>query len=382
MAMSLIEKKLAAQEQKVGSWLEKNDRSNRLREASLTRLEERVALQPTYEKRYAECAGTVKGLVNEIQDQTRRIGTHEQQSQDNLQSLKEHLEEQIRENYTALDKRINEISSKQNSQKALFEASFLEVTQKRLKKFEQECTTSIHRRLELMEGFSESRANKEAKMKDMKDDALELAMFDRHLEDMSRKVEKVWQESSDACKRVSANEEQVRTLRTLLDRKDEQFRWLCERLEKATHGKAGVSDVDRQLNILTSCAASAVNSRVGQCTTHLDKCKNHIAELSTDMRTLHLDQQLEDLRPNFNEICIKHNNPADKSTFNFEKILNKEQEGNANVSLIVDQEKSMEEEGSTETPSLTRRIEHGENVDVCSESENGRHRSSVPESEE
>lgn len=356
-AVNSIKKKLAAHEEKVGVWLDQHDRSNRLREASITRLEEKIALRPTYEKRYAECQGTLKGLSDELQEQVRRIGTNEQHFQDSLQSLKKHLEEQIRESYAALDGRINEISSKQRT----FAVSFEELTLKHnesLQKMEEECTASIYKRMELVEAFSGSKPNEGASIKDINDAFAALTVFERHLGDVLDKIGKTEQDSRDTCARITTNEEQLRTLRTLLDRKDDQFRYLCDRLDEAPRGILEKSEAG------AVCSAEA---RVEQCLTQLDECKNRIAQLSSDIRTMNGDgqlaricalvEQLEELKPKFiqhdthikdlfakhdeqskgmvckyEEICSKHDHQADKLaciTQRLEQIATKEQQGSA-----------------------------------------------------
>jgi len=310
-------------------------------------------------------------LLDESQDQISEIHKSEQQLQDRILSLESNLEEQIRQVKKASDNSTNEILSKQHFFEALLEETSKKCNQ-RLQRLEEECITGIQKRLDGMDRFSENR--KESSMNDesstndessMNEDVMaKLTGYESRLGEVTDKVEQAMQVSYDLCARTSTIEHHVKTLRTLLDTRDEQSHWVYDRLEKVARGTLEtLGEIsDARHGIIPSGAAFALDTRIKQCLTEVEECKSRIAQLSSGMKASHVDsdlakhlstlvQELQDLKPKFNQhetdirdLYAKFGKQSKKIAFELQEMCAKHDEQVNRLAYVLERGNHMENE--------------------------------------
>jgi len=233
---------------------------DRLRDVALSRMEAKVGafetLQPKFDRRIAELSGSVKGLSDEMQSQLRRVD----QIDSRLWDWRHQLEEEIRGRLSEVEQTLQQTASSQRITKASAEDSAKKMAT-RLLRIEgvleehhanaEDASTGIvqlHSRLEELEeshqlrhaqhdeafGAQAERLRAKEVESGAAHAALELRVNDTEslLQATSHKLDVLTQECNDFRSRLEVQEEKSRSLRTMQDTKDEQFRALVDRVER------------------------------------------------------------------------------------------------------------------------------------------------------
>jgi len=255
-----VRKQLEAMEEKFTAQINKvQQQSDRLRDAAFSRVDSKMssmeALQPKLDRRLAELSGNYKGLSDEMQSQIRRID----QMDSRLWEWRHSFEEEIRAKFSELEQNHQQASSAVRLANATSEDSTKRVSRRlqRLEGLEQD-------RLVSSEDTTQSLLNLHARLTELEDCRnQESALFADHqlvlsssgqpgnqlqeapaenamlvaletrLTDASQKLELCQSESNQVHSRLEAQEERMKSLRTLIETKDEHHRWLTEKVERA-----------------------------------------------------------------------------------------------------------------------------------------------------
>ncbi|OLQ03745.1 hypothetical protein AK812_SmicGene13263 [Symbiodinium microadriaticum] len=211
---------------------------DRLRDVALSRMEAKVGafetLQPKFDRRIAELSGSVKGLSDEMQSQLRRVD----QIDSRLWDWRHQLEEEIRGRLSEVEQTLQQTASSQRITKASAEDSAKKMAT-RLLRIEgvleehhanaEDASTGIvqlHSRLEELEESHQLRHAQHDEAFGAQAERL------RAKEATSHKLDVLTQECNDFRSRLEVQEEKSRSMRTMQDTKDEQFRALVDRVER------------------------------------------------------------------------------------------------------------------------------------------------------
>jgi hypothetical protein len=268
--LASVRRQIEAFEDKVGhqiSHLRSQQQHDRLREAAFSRLEEKLnameSLQPRQDQRVAEITGQFKGLSDHMQAQLRRMDLMD----DRLSEWRRQTEEDLRQRHVHLEQLVQRIgsgarltgaSSEENHQRLSQRVHKLEAdVQERAALQEEVCQslTSAWERLQTIESQSwrDSKAGPETSdctvnklacslPADESTSATQLVLIRQTLTDVASKVEGIFQDVRDAHASLSTQEEHQKTLRTLINASEENFRALSNRVERG--------DWDRRLEQL------------------------------------------------------------------------------------------------------------------------------------
>mmetsp|Transcript_144245 Transcript_144245/g.250239 ORF Transcript_144245/g.250239 Transcript_144245/m.250239 type:complete len:866 (-) Transcript_144245:136-2733(-) len=257
--LAAVRKQMDALEEKLGNQISRiQSQSDRLREAAFSRLEEKMSiaegLQPKLDRRIAELSGHFKGLSEEMQSQIRRVDMMDER----LWEWRHQMEEEFQRKYMEFDNHVQKVSSSSRMMHSSLEDAHKKHLQ-RLHRLEsdfndrmgaredtREGLFHLHSRLEAVEqrrGLSEedfaprdllpARQEHLNLSEEVEHHAGVLAMFEKHVADMSDKVEQLFQDSIDLHTTSKEQEVELKTLRTLIDTREEHHRMLSERVERA-----------------------------------------------------------------------------------------------------------------------------------------------------
>jgi len=237
-----LEEKLTQQISRV------QQQSDRLREAAFQRVDAKMgsmeALQPKLDHRVSELKGNFKGLSDEMQQQIRRVD----QMDSRLWDFRHQLEEDVRGKFVELEHSQQQVSSSVRMASATYE-DWQKRIERRLLKVENLFTE----RQAYMEETSQNLMNLDARLAAMEDEGprvcqdLDLAKdpfasaadagvimaLETRCSDVSDKIEQFQKDSHEIHTKVEMQEEKLKILRTMLDSKEEHYRWLGERVERA-----------------------------------------------------------------------------------------------------------------------------------------------------
>eukprot|EP00931_Biecheleriopsis_adriatica_P107436 TRINITY_DN8177_c0_g1_i1.p1 TRINITY_DN8177_c0_g1~~TRINITY_DN8177_c0_g1_i1.p1 ORF type:complete len:599 (+),score=161.53 TRINITY_DN8177_c0_g1_i1:160-1797(+) len=260
VVMAAVKGHVSSLEDKLGTEIRRvQQQGDRLREAAFSRVESKLSavesLQPKYDRRMAELSGNVKGLSDEMQSQLRRID----QMDSRLWEWRHQLEEELRSRITEVEQAVQQLTSSQRVAKTSNEEALKRLTQRVLRvegvvdehhSHAEETNRGLlqlHSRIsELEEGHNLHAAHSE-EMKSRRALAFEaegesgvaaaamegrLAELDLQVKEAVQKLDTLQQESHDLRSRVEMQDEKGKSLRTLHDAKEEQYRSMLDRIER------------------------------------------------------------------------------------------------------------------------------------------------------
>mmetsp|Transcript_106839 Transcript_106839/g.299128 ORF Transcript_106839/g.299128 Transcript_106839/m.299128 type:complete len:518 (+) Transcript_106839:92-1645(+) len=252
-----VRRQLEALEEKFnGQFTRVQQQGEKLRETALARYDSKVSnLEtnlPRVERRVAEISGNLRGLSDEVQCQIRRID----QADSRLWDWRHHLEEEIRAKFNEIDQHFQQVTSSMRVQKTMADDQFKKFTQ-RLHKLEglvdERVTASedthqsimqLHMRLTDVEDRDSERvremaialptsgtATLAADMQGGTDHVAVVAM-EAQCTEFARKIDHMQDEFHSILERLESQEERYKSMRTLSETKDEQYRVIADRLER------------------------------------------------------------------------------------------------------------------------------------------------------
>jgi len=253
--LTAVRKQIDTFEEKVGSQIGRmQQQEHKLREAAVTRLEEKMhateGQQPKVDRRIAELKGNFQGLSDEMQSQIRRVDLVDER----LWEFRRQIDEDFRGKFSELN---DQMQKAQSSSRVMFTS--LEESQKKLNlqmhridldsgdrlavhEETREGLLNILGRLEALEERSsaqdappqpriDDRPQRSETREEVENNSALLTLFDRRMGDMMEKVERVVQDSIDLHQSSKQHEVQLSSLRTHLETREEQMRKLTERVE-------------------------------------------------------------------------------------------------------------------------------------------------------
>lgn len=268
--LSAVRRQIEAFEEKVGSQMERiQNQTDRTREAQLCRLEEKVTAaegqQPKLDRRLAELGGNYKGLSDEMQSQIRRVDLMD----DRLWEWRHQMEEELRSKYGDFEQNVQKVASSFRIMQSSIEDG-QKRQQQRIQRLEEEVAARISNQEEVHQGFAnvcarlealENRLEEESQLlantsamaaadtppsltqpqeelsvvRSLDDGLVSTSLYDllsKRLEDLSSKVDSSLQDGHDIHAGMALQEEQLRTLRTMFEAREEHLRALAERVDR------------------------------------------------------------------------------------------------------------------------------------------------------
>eukprot|EP00930_Biecheleria_cincta_P096909 TRINITY_DN88681_c0_g1_i1.p1 TRINITY_DN88681_c0_g1~~TRINITY_DN88681_c0_g1_i1.p1 ORF type:complete len:545 (-),score=122.49 TRINITY_DN88681_c0_g1_i1:115-1749(-) len=257
-AMSTFKRQIDMMEEKVGAQISHAlQQSERLRDASLARIDAKIttmeSLQPKLDRRIAEMSGNFKGLSDEMQSQIRRID----QMDSRLAERRHQFEEEIRAKFSEIEQNYQQIASSVRVSTASNDDSMKRCS-RRLVRLEG----LVDERLASSEEVNQSVLNLHARISELEDmrnhdsvlfkseelalqsspalppmqpagDHGALVALESRMTQATQKLNEWQQESHEVHARLEAQEERLKSLRTLMETKEDHYRWLNDRVERA-----------------------------------------------------------------------------------------------------------------------------------------------------
>lgn len=240
-AVPLFKKHLEATEEKLSVQIGRVQQQNeKLREAAFSRVDAKLcgfeALQPKIDRRLAELSGNLQGLSSELQVQIRRAD----QMDSRLRSWKQELEDTIDARFAELERSFQQIESSARLSSSCSEDS-INRWSRRLLRLEG----LVDERTAAADDVNQSLLNLHARLSQIEEAAPmpshsppqvetnAVATLESQFADAMFKLQRWHGESQDLHIRVEAQEERLKSLRTLMDSKDECVRTISDRVERA-----------------------------------------------------------------------------------------------------------------------------------------------------
>jgi len=257
-AMGTFKRQIDAMEEKVSAQISRaQHQSDKLRDAALARIDAKMAsmegMQPKMERRIAEMSGNFKGLSDEMQSQIRRTD----QMDSRLWEWRQKFEEEIRAKFSEIEQNYHQVSSSVRVATASFDDG-MKRCGRRLVRLEG----LVDERLASVDDINQSLLNlherttelEDAKSQDsvlFKSEELSLrsspapapeqparedgalVALDSRVTEATQRLQEWQQESHETHARLEAQEERLKSLRTLIEAKEEHYRWLNDRVERA-----------------------------------------------------------------------------------------------------------------------------------------------------
>mmetsp|Transcript_74057 Transcript_74057/g.176339 ORF Transcript_74057/g.176339 Transcript_74057/m.176339 type:complete len:561 (+) Transcript_74057:77-1759(+) len=249
--MLTLKKQLADSEDKIRQLTRAQQQADRLRDATQQRIDQKMvtmeASQPKLDRRLAELSGNYKGLSDEMQTQIRRIDAMDAK----LWDWKHQMDEDVRNKLQEIHDLYQKLSSEVRVSRTTTEDSLKRLSQRISNSDKdvvvQELRDSVvdaHMRIEELERLAVAQGQMDAVVEPPRpaapeiSDANSLALMvtlDNRVSDIAAQVETLMAESHETHGRVEAQEERLRTMRTLFDTKEEHYRWLKDKVEGADY---------------------------------------------------------------------------------------------------------------------------------------------------
>jgi len=248
-----VRKKIESLDEKFSGQIARVQQQNdRLRDLAISRVDSKLgsmeAQHPKISKTLSELTGNYKGLSDEVQSMIRRLD----QMDGRFWEFRHELEEEVRGKLADVESR------QQHSISSLRVAhdkndDLLKRYSNRLLRLEglmegilttdeetQQNVVALHERLSELEEFRgveqmmklPSKAPVLEDTSTVSDRALVSSMMTRH-QDLNEKVERLQEEIQSHHSHKEAQEQRLRSLRTQMDAKEDHYRWLTERVERA-----------------------------------------------------------------------------------------------------------------------------------------------------
>lgn len=246
--LAAMRKHIEALEEKIASQMVRvQQQGDRLREAAFTRVDAKLgnmeALQPKFDRKLAELSGNYKGLSDEMQAQIRHID----QMDTRLWEWRHQMEDEVRNKFSEVEQGQQQLQSALRLEHATSEDSVKRLTT-RVRRLE----SLVEERLGYHDETNQNLAALDARLQEIEASriqdlslsatepivavpplatlaegtvaALPLAALEVKLAEACQKIEKGNRDAQDMLSRVEAQEERLRSLRTLIDTKEEHFR--------------------------------------------------------------------------------------------------------------------------------------------------------------
>lgn len=235
-----MEKKFETFADQYTSQLEQLKSSNKVKETAILSLQEKVNSSegPKTDRQVAQMMGTYRGLSDEMQAQIRRVDAVEERVWQNRHSM----EDDFRHKHGELDSALQKLQSRVNVLQASTDEEMKKVKE-RLRRIENHSDRddrvqfgdpqdiySVSTRLEDLERRCSTNDQFSRGVGGVTDTA-QFAVFKQICDDIDEKYKQLQSEVYDKLhSQVKVHEERITTLRTLLDAREEQIRWLCQRM--------------------------------------------------------------------------------------------------------------------------------------------------------
>lgn len=298
--------------------------NEKLREAAFSRVDAKLcgfeALQLKIDRRLAELSGNFQGISAEVQVQIRRID----QIDSRLRSWKQELEDMIEARFAELEKNFHQIESSARLSSSSSEDS-INRWSRRLLRLEG----LIDERTAAADDVNQSLLNLHARLSQVEDardqdvglmplpvqSAIQaeetgvLSVLQTQLADATSKLQRWQSESHDLHLRVEAQEERLKSLRTLMETKDECVRSLSDRVERADWEGQCKELQDQLVSLANSCQrvelemcqkerVAAVEEEAKGCIRRIEKLEGHleVPEPATNETLTNIKALLEQLK--------------------------------------------------------------------------------------
>eukprot|EP00443_Scrippsiella_acuminata_P130702 CAMPEP_0115616104 /NCGR_PEP_ID=MMETSP0272-20121206/22962_1 /TAXON_ID=71861 /ORGANISM="Scrippsiella trochoidea, Strain CCMP3099" /LENGTH=573 /DNA_ID=CAMNT_0003052029 /DNA_START=112 /DNA_END=1830 /DNA_ORIENTATION=- len=246
--LTAIKRQMEAMEEKLGGQIVRvQQQGDRLRDAAFSRVDAKMgtmeALQPRFDRKLAELSGNYKGLSDEMQAQIRRID----QMDTRLWEWRHQLEDEVRSKFSEVEQAHQQMNSSIRLASATNEDSVKRINN-RLKRLE----TMVEERLGYSDETNQNLVALDVRLQELESSRIqELALctvdptpstivsqsdamdngtgasmivMEAKLAELQHKLEMTLKDSQEVQTRVEAQEERLRSLRTLMDTKDEHYR--------------------------------------------------------------------------------------------------------------------------------------------------------------
>jgi chromosome segregation ATPase len=248
--MDALEDKLSAQISRA------SQQGERLRDAALSRVETKLATteatQPRMDRRIAELNGNYKGLSDEMQSQIRRIDAMDsrlwewrQKADDELRNKLTGIEQNCQSVNSSLrvtkattddvikklNQRILSLEERMNERNCAAEETnaMLRALVQRVNEVEEARLADVSERFKQVERVGDSRT---ANQQSSREQVEGVATLEASMATVLKKIESIQQDSAEMHCLLQEQEEKLRSLRTLHEAKEEQYRTLSDRVER------------------------------------------------------------------------------------------------------------------------------------------------------
>lgn len=252
--LSAVKQQMDALEDRLSAQIVRaQQQGDRVRDAAFSRVESKVATteaaQPRVDRRIAELCGNYKGLSDEMQSQIRRIDAMDSR----LWEWRQKSDEELRHKLAGLEEGMQTTKSDLRVSKATTDDVLKKLNQKILSLEErmnervscaEEAGTALHALALRVDQAEQARLEDvSARFKQVPDPRLvpaleptetpkEVLALEAAMTAVLKKLEAVQQDSADIHACLQEQEEKLRSLRTLHEAKEEQYRQLSDRVER------------------------------------------------------------------------------------------------------------------------------------------------------
>lgn len=245
--LTSVKQSLDAQKEHLQNELSKMQKQHKiLHESTLNRYDERQRLldgrHTKLDRRQAELTGTLQGLSEELQGQVRRVDLMEER----MRVWRQQVEEEVRNVLSESSHQFQKAAADVRVAKVALEDSHKK-HDLRIQRLEADTTgaeslLSLHQRVENMEvGVAELPAKM---LRDMPrevgltsatgDHSTTLSVLQQHVQELHGRMQSTLQLQHETEARLEHHEERVKALRSSFEAKDEWYRQLGSRLDRAT----------------------------------------------------------------------------------------------------------------------------------------------------
>lgn len=263
--LQAVKKQLENFQEKVSAEIRKiQSQNDKVMEATFSRLDEKLTayehFQPEIERRVSGLTGNFQGLSEESSRQIRRLDSMDER----LLEFKRHLDQEFRQKFSGVSELQQQINKFNSTSKVMY--VHLEDMQKsqnsRLERLEEQCNASVDvhtavvglcNRMDTIEvqyqdvsavpnqirGQTESREQ-------LEDASALLKVLERRMSDMSAKINESEEETSLLHADSKSHEEQLKSLRSLLDAREEKFRTFMDKDRERMNVEAKLEQIKRR----------------------------------------------------------------------------------------------------------------------------------------
>ncbi|CAJ1420952.1 unnamed protein product [Effrenium voratum] len=295
--MSIVRRHLEATEEKLSVQIGKvQQQSDKLRETAFARVDAKLcgfeSAQPKFDRRLAELSGNYQGLSDEVQSQIRRVD----QLDTRLRTWRQELEEMIRAKFSELERSNQQIISTSRVSSACSEDNINRWT-RRLIRLEG----VVDERMAAADDVNQSLLNLHARLSQI-EEGQEVILSP--VQPISREADggamavRWLDESHDLHARMEAQEERLKSLRTLIDTREDCVRALSDRLER-TDCDARLRELHDRVQETEKCCHELGLHKENKCSDRLAELEKRFEDVTERNFTSVGDvlQQLKQVAP-------------------------------------------------------------------------------------